>query len=148
KKDGGYVDTNSIRAIHCKHLTRIAAGLPAPCPESAKCAGRCTEHDTDAGAIQTHDYVRINAPHHKGYGLVKSIHDCEMVPDVEEDVLGTSENPAARVKCYKAMENGFVPTNHHVGHYCKHLEKVPPPPPPSPADDQGKASNFTTNGAP
>lgn len=131
KSSGGYVETASVKAIHARHLTRMAGGLPAPGPEVVKASGA----DEGRPAIRVHDFVRINAPHHKGYGLVKSVHNSGLVPDVEDDVLGTSANPAARVKCYKAMGDGFIATGHHAGHHCKHLEKVAPLRPPS----RGKA---------
>ncbi len=141
KSAGGYVETNAEKTLHCKHLTKLESGLPAPGPEEAKALDRDRSEDTDedAGAIKTHDFVKINAPHQKGYGLVKSVHDCGMVPDVDEDVLGTRDNPAARVKCYKAMGDGFVPTEHHSAHHCKHLEKVAPLRLPSKGKGRGKS---------
>jgi hypothetical protein len=46
------------------------------------------------------------------------------VPDVEQHVLGTPEEPAARVHRYKAMDGGFAKTGHYTGHKCKHLSRL------------------------
>lgn len=138
KAAGGYVETDSMRSLHCKHLKRMSGGLPAAGREEVKALVASEEPEAGSSPVRTHDFVKINAPHHKGHGLVKSVHDSGMVPDVEDDILGTRENPAARVKCYKAVGDGYVATDHHVGHYCKHLETVSPLPPPSKTKPSGK----------
>jgi hypothetical protein len=48
-------------------------------------------------------------------------------PNVEQDVMGTADEPAARVKCYKAFGDGHKPTDDHVGVMCKHLTKMAEP---------------------
>lgn len=80
------------------------------------------EGGEEAMSFKPGDHVKCKAPHFKGYGKCMSVHKDGMVPDVEEDLMGTKEEPACRVKCYKAMDGGFVPTKIHKAMLCKHAE--------------------------
>lgn len=81
------------------------------------------EDDDDDVQIRSGDHVAIKAPHYRGVGVVKGVHTRGHVPDVAEDIVGTTCDPAVRVNCYKAMGDGHVPTEHHVGVRCAHLTK-------------------------
>ncbi len=70
------------------------------------------------------DHVKIKAPHYKGFGEVQGVHRKGHVPHVAEDIKGTKDEPAARVKCYKAMGDGYVPTTDHIGAKCAHMTKM------------------------
>lgn len=79
------------------------------------------DENTEAAGFRRGHHVAIKAPHYRGVGVVKSIHRKGHVPNVPNDVMGTQDEPAARVQCYKAMDDGHDPTVHHVGVKCKHL---------------------------
>ena len=92
--------------------------------EDAGVADDGDDENEDAG-IRRGDHVKCTKGDYKGMcGKVVSVHKGEMVPDVKDDVIGTQEEPAARVRCYKAIRDGHQPTDHHVGVKCAHLEKV------------------------
>lgn len=95
-------------------------------PEDDGDGDRDDDGDEDEESLKKGDYVKFCAgTGRKGVGRVVSIHkDGDMVPDVNEDIMGTPDEPAARVRCYKAMRDGHVPTDHHVGAMCKHLAKT------------------------
>jgi hypothetical protein len=79
-----------------------------------------------AAAIAELDYVAIDAPGYKGVGLVESLHHDGLVPDAFNDVLGTADEPAARVRCYKALGTGFVATEYRIGVACRDLTRIAP----------------------
>jgi hypothetical protein len=83
--------------------------------------------DDEAAGFRRNDHVKIAAPHYKGVGVVQSIHKRGHVPNVPEDIKGTTDEPAARVKAYKAMGDGYAPTNDHIGVKCMHLTKMAEP---------------------
>lgn len=97
---------------------------------------------SDEGAGFTRgDHVNVKAPHYKGFGVVQGVHKRGHVPHVANDVMGTEDEPAARVKCFKAMGDGHVPTEDQIGVKCAHLTRmaVPMKPP-----TKGKAAPATT----
>jgi 2'-5' RNA ligase len=112
-----------------------AAELPPVADVVAKAAAAAAEGeepDEDDGPVRVHDFVKVNRPHRKDLvGRVKSLHRRGLVPDVDDDVMGTKAEPAARIQCYKAMGDGHVETEMHVGHACKDLEKIDALRPPS-----------------
>ena len=57
-------------------------------------------------------------------GKVKSVHRGGPVPDVDDDVMSTKAEPAARVCAYKAMGDGHKETAHHFGAKVAHLERI------------------------
>lgn len=80
------------------------------------------EETEESNRVRKGDHVRVRAPHVKGHGVVVSVHKGEMVPHVEDDVYGGKADPAARVKLYKRMDDGYMPTKVHKGVMCKHLD--------------------------
>ena len=74
--------------------------------------------------IRAGHHVKCSAPHVKGYGKCMSVHKDGMVPDVEDDIMGTKAEPACRVKMYKKMGEGWTPTEHHRGMKCKDCDRV------------------------
>ncbi len=83
------------------------------------------EDDDNDGPIRKGHSVKVVKGSYKGMvGKVRSVHRGELVPDVQDDVIGTKAEPAARVCCYKAMGDGHKETAHHIGVLCKHLEKT------------------------
>jgi phage head maturation protease len=72
-------------------------------------------------------HVQVRAPHYKGVGVVQGVYRAGHVPHVEEDIKGTKDDPAARVKAYKAMGDGHVPTDDHVGVKCAHMKALAEP---------------------
>jgi|GEM_PF-4561487 len=138
--DDDHAETERKCHLKCQDLRRLHGPVTEKCAaeESATSGGYTTaphdkaeEDDVVEASIQPNDFVKISAPHHKGYGQVKSIHQDGFVPDVDEDVRGTRKEPAARVKCFKTMGDGHAPTDEHLGCKCKHLTKCAPLKPPS-----------------
>jgi|GEM_PF-2149517 len=66
------------------------------------------------GPFRRFDPVSVSAPHYNGVGCIESFHLNGHVPDVLEDMIGTTDAPAARVRCYKPMRDGHVPTEDFV----------------------------------
>jgi hypothetical protein len=93
--------------------------------------------------VKRGDHVKCKAPHCKGYGVVKSVHKGEMVPDTEDDVYGSKASPACRVQLYKKMGDGYTATEHHRGMLCKHVEKCDMLKPPSKKKVEKAASGWT-----
>ena len=93
--------------------------------------------------IKRGDHVKCKAPHCKGYGVVKSIHKGEMVPDTEDDVYGSKSDPAARVQLYKKMGDGFAPTDVHRGVKCAHCEKCDTLKPPAKKTEKKSHDGWT-----
>jgi hypothetical protein len=92
------------------------------------------EEDGDEGPpIKPGDHVKCMASHVKGYAKCMSVHTKEMVPDVEDDIMGSKEDPAVRVKMYKKMGDGYTPTAHHRGLKMADCKKTEPLKPPSKA---------------
>jgi len=112
-----HVDEENVR----KNDKNTAEDEPEPDPEDLE----------EVEQVKRGDHVKCKAPHCKGYGVVKSIHKGEMVPDTEDDVYGSKDEPACRVQLYKKMGDGFAPTEHHRGLLCKHCEKCDTLKPPS-----------------
>jgi hypothetical protein len=81
------------------------------------------DEEADEDAFHRGDTVKCKAPHCKGHGMVVSIHKKGLVPDVEEDIFGSRDQPAAKVRMYKAVDGGHVPSTIHKGVLCKHLSK-------------------------
>jgi HK97 family phage prohead protease len=80
--------------------------------------------------LKAGQYVEWGKGMKAGCGKIVSIHKSGKVPGVAEDVEGTEDDPAAKVKCYKAVdgEDGkFRPTERCMGHKCRDLTKVPHP---------------------
>lgn len=95
----------------------------------------------ELGPLKRYDHVNVKAPHYKGFGRIESIHTKGHVPHAEQDMMGSKEDPAACVKCYKAMGDGHAPTEHHVAARVAHLSKMESPMvPPS----KGKRASWDT----
>lgn len=85
------------------------------------------EEEAEGAGFKRGDHVKMKAPHYKGFGVVQGVHKRGHVPHVANDIMGTDDEPAARVKCYKAMGDGYSPTQDHVGVKCMHMTKMAEP---------------------
>lgn len=85
------------------------------------------ENDDEAKGFKAGMHVKIKAPHYKGVGVVKGTYTRGHVPNVDEDIKATDDEPAARVQAHKKFGDGHVPTADHVGVLCKHLSPLPEP---------------------
>ncbi len=95
------------------------------------------ETDTDDDAqdltpphllLRAGHYVEFGKGMNAGCGKILSIHRSGRVPGVPEEVEGTEEEPAAKVKLYRADEAGkYRPTATCKGMRCKELSRVPHP---------------------
>lgn len=75
--------------------------------------------------LKAGDYVEWGTGRKGGCGKILSIHKAGLVPGVDEQVEGTDDDPAARVRVYKALEaGGFAQTDKVMGHKCKALTRV------------------------
>ncbi|WP_406699244.1 hypothetical protein V5E97_10240 [Singulisphaera sp. Ch08] len=81
----------------------------------------------EAGGFQRFDHVQVTASHYNGVGRIESFSTRGHVPDVAEDMLGTADNPAARIQCYKAMGDGHLPTCDHIAARLANLTKLAEP---------------------
>jgi hypothetical protein len=112
-----------------------AAGAAPDADEVAKAFDPDDDGDDDSDGhdepedepVKRGDHVRCKAPHCKGHGMVVSVHKDGMVPDVDEDIHGSKSAPACRVKMYKAVSGGHVPTAIHKGMMVAHVEKLDKP---------------------
>jgi hypothetical protein len=77
-------------------------------------------------AFKPGDYVKCTAGHCKGYAKCMSVHKGGMVPDVEDDIMGTEDAPACRVKMCKQMGGGWMETEHHRGVKMSDCKKCAP----------------------
>jgi len=90
------------------------------------------DDDEDDGPIGRGHFVRVTkGPHRGAVGKVASVHRSGLVPDVEDDVPCRKGDHGCRVKCYKAMGDGYKETDHHVGCKVAHVEKTADLKPPS-----------------
>ena len=90
------------------------------------------EDDMDeAGGFKRGDHVHIRAHKshggYKGFGEIERIHKSGHVGDVDNDMMATSDEPAARVKCYRKMGDGHVPTDTKLGVKLKCLKAMDAP---------------------
>lgn len=107
--------------------TPEAVETPAPIAKSTATAEEVEDaEDDEEPPVKRGDHVKCFAPHAKGCGKVVSVHEGEMVPDVEEDCYGTKDNPAVRVKMCKRMGGACQPSGVHKGMHRKHVEKCEP----------------------
>lgn len=82
------------------------------------------DDDEDDGPIRKGHYVNVVKGRHKGVvGKVASVHRAGLIPDVDDDVPTTKDDPGVRVKCYKAMGDGHKESEHHVGCKMAHVVK-------------------------
>jgi hypothetical protein len=75
-------------------------------------------------------HVKFDTGMVRGVGKVVSVHKGEMVPDVEEDVMGTHEDPGMKVKVWKPHGDGHKETSMMIGcrmSECTKCEMLKPP---------------------
>lgn len=98
------------------------------------------EEEEGAG-FKRGDHVKVKSPVYKGVGVVQGVHRRGIVPHANNDLMASKDEPAARVKCYKAMGDGHTPTDFHVAVKCAHMSKMDEPmKPPS----KGKRASWDT----
>jgi hypothetical protein len=85
-----------------------------------------TDTDHDYKRLKAGDYVEFGHGRAGGAGKIVSVHRGGFVPGVEEDVEGTEDEPAARIKVYmyRSDTGKHHPTTKHVGRMLKDLTKV------------------------
>ena len=81
------------------------------------------EDDEEDLPIKTRDHVDVKAKGFRGCGMVEKIHRKGLVDHVDEDVVGTKDDPAARVRLYKAHGDGHAPTERKMGVKLSQLTK-------------------------
>lgn len=81
------------------------------------------EEDETELPIKTRDHVDIKAKGFHGCGMVEKIHRKGMVEHVDEDMIGTKDDPAARVRLYKAHGDGHKPSETRVAAKLKSLTR-------------------------
>lgn len=90
------------------------------------------DDEDDKFPIRKGHYVKVVKGMHKGHmGKVASVHRSGLIPDVDDDVPTTKNDPGCRVKCYKMMGDGHRETEHHIGTKMAHCEKCGDLKPPS-----------------
>lgn len=89
----------------------------------------CTpDADESRPPIKAGHYVEWGKGMKAGCGKVLSIHKGGKVPGVAEEIEGTEDDPAAKVKCYKCADDGkWRPGAKCMGHKCAALSLVPHP---------------------
>ncbi|WP_159452149.1 HK97 family phage prohead protease [Singulisphaera sp. GP187] len=107
------------------------------------------EVETEVGSFQRFDHVQVKAPHYNGGGRIESFSTRGHVPDVAEDMLGTADDPAARIQCYKPMGDGHLPTHDYIAARLVHLTKLAEPMrPPSPIKTAAKRATTPSRSQP
>lgn len=81
------------------------------------------EEDETALPIKTRDHVDIKSKGFHGCGMVEKIHRKGMVDHVDEDMIGTKDDPAARVRLYRAHGDGHKPSETRVAAKLKSLTR-------------------------
>lgn len=81
------------------------------------------EEDEESLPIKTRDHVDIKAKGFHGCGMVEKIHRKGMVEHVDEDMIGTKDDPAARVRLYKAHGDGHKPSETRIAAKLKSLSR-------------------------
>lgn len=117
---------------------------PAAEDEAAPDEDDFDEADESSLPIKTGDFVDINTRGHRGPGRVEKIHRRGVVDHVDEELYGTKDEPAARVRCYKAHGDGHVACERKMGVRLKDLarrsEPLNPPSKKSVAEIEAKAA--------
>jgi phage head maturation protease len=76
------------------------------------------------GDLRTGDFVTWRASGAAAHGRIVSIHTAGTVPNVTTHVVGTEEDPAARLRVHDVTDDGWKPTDTHVAHALAALSKV------------------------
>lgn len=96
------------------------------------------EPDEDDKPIKAGHYVEWGKGMSGGAGKVVSVHKTGKVPGVAESVECSEDEPGAKVKCYKAVDDKWKPTDKMMGHQCKALSRIPHPLDDEPDEDDVK----------
>jgi hypothetical protein len=97
--------------------------------------------EEEGGGFRRGDHVKVRSPHFKGVGVVQGVHHKGVVPHADNDLMASKDEPAARVKAYKAMGDGHTPTGFHVAVKCMHMSKMDSPMVPP---TKGKRASYDT----
>lgn len=81
----------------------------------------------EIGPLKRYDHASVKSPHYKGFGRVESLHTKGHVPHASNHMMGSKEDPAACIKCYRKMGDGHVPTEDHIAVKVAHLTKLGTP---------------------
>lgn len=81
------------------------------------------EDDESSLPIKTGDHVDVKCKGLHGCGRVEKIHRKGMVEHVDEDMIGTKDDPAARVRLYKAHGDGHRASETRIAAKLKSLTK-------------------------
>ena len=90
---------------------------------STESSGASGGYGTEDGHVKVGDHV---AWKHKGggWGVVKSLHKSGKAPHTDESEEGSEDDPVARVKVYKQMNDGYEETSQHKGIKCSKCVKL------------------------
>lgn len=94
-------------------------GEPEPSPDPDD----FDEEDESALPIKTGDHVDVKCKGLHGCGKVEKIHRKGMVEHVDEDMIGTKDDPAARVRLYRAHGDGHKPSETRIAARLKSLTR-------------------------
>jgi hypothetical protein len=81
------------------------------------------EEDESALPIKTGDHVDVKCKGLHGCGRVEKIHRRGIVEHVDEDMIGTRDDPAARVRLYKAHGDGHRASETRIAARLKSLTR-------------------------
>lgn len=81
------------------------------------------EDDESELPVKTGDHVDVKCKGLHGCGRVEKIHRKGLVEHVDEDMIGTRDDPAARVRLYKAHGDGHRPSETRIAAKLKSLSR-------------------------
>lgn len=83
------------------------------------------ELEPQVDTIRAGHHVKFCTDRFKGVGKVVSVHKGEMVPDVDDDIMGHHDDPGVKIHVHKPHGDGHVPTDPpmHVGAKLSQVEK-------------------------
>lgn len=88
-------------------------------------------------------YVKFDTGRVRGVGKLISVHKGEMVPDVDDDIMGTDEDPGVRVQVHKKVDDGHKPTGLHVGCRLSQIAKTEALRPPTARKSAGTSYSYS-----
>lgn len=100
------------------------------------------ELEPQVDTIRAGHHVKFDTGRFKGVGKIASVHKGEMVPDVDDDLMGHEDDPGVKIHVYKPHGDGHKPTNPplHVAAKMSQVEKCGRLTPPTKDKEKGKSA--------